>query len=218
MLRKSLFLIFGFLLRIFFRVEVEGLDYVPLSGPAIVTVNHPGRLEVISLFAVIPRQDATGWIAEKYRNWPGMVWLAKAVNAIWIDRFRADVEALRAAQEYLEAGGMMGIAPEGTRSPTHSLMEGKQGVAYLAAKTGAPVIPAGVTYAENAVKQAFFLRRPRVIIRFSEPFTLPPLTSKGRHVALAQATDEIMCRIAALIPPEMRGVYADHPRLREILA
>jgi 1-acyl-sn-glycerol-3-phosphate acyltransferase len=96
-------------------------------------------------------------------------------------------------------------------------MEGKQGVAYLAAKTGAPVIPVGVTYAENAVKQAFLLRRPRVLIRFGKPFTLPPMMREGRQEALAQATDEIMCQIAALIAPEMRGIYADHPRLKELL-
>jgi 1-acyl-sn-glycerol-3-phosphate acyltransferase len=61
------------------------------------------------------------------------------------------------------------------------------------------------------------LRRSRITVTAGPPFMLPPLPARDRDAALKQDTDEIMCRIAALIPPEYRGVYADHPRLKELL-
>jgi 1-acyl-sn-glycerol-3-phosphate acyltransferase len=90
-------------------------------------------------------------------------------------------------------------------------------VAYLADRAGVPIIPVGVTGTWRAVPKVLLLQRPRITVRFGKPFTLQPLTRENRSAALQNNTDEIMARIAALLPPEYRGVYAEHPRLLELL-
>jgi 1-acyl-sn-glycerol-3-phosphate acyltransferase len=111
------------------------------------------------------------------------------------------------------------MAPEGTRSPTGALIEARPGASYLAARSGAPIVPVAVTGTEdkNVVAHLKRLRRVKVITRIGEPFTLPPLGRGDREVELKKDTDEIMCRIAAMLPLEYRGVYADHPRTLELL-
>jgi 1-acyl-sn-glycerol-3-phosphate acyltransferase len=111
----------------------------------------------------------------------------------------------------------LGIAPEGTRSKTGALIAAKPGVAYLAAKAGVPALVMAVTGTEDAGKTILRLRKPRFRVVFGEIFDLPPLDRRDRDAALQRNADEMMCRIAALLPEKYRGVYADHPRLAEIL-
>jgi len=111
------------------------------------------------------------------------------------------------------------MAPEGTRSPTEGMIEGKPGSGYLAAKAGVPIVPVGITGTEDRLvkQQLRHLRRVQVRARVGKPFTLPPFDNKNREAAVQRATEEIMCQIAALIPPHNRGIYADHPRLVELI-
>ena len=141
------------------------------------------------------------------------------MNALFLDRFNMDVRALRLVIRRINQGELLAIAPEGTRSETGALIEAHQGTAYLAAKTGATVIPVALTGTEDrlVIENLRRLRRSRVTVRAGEPFTLPPLKGSQREQQLKEYTDEIMCRIAALLPERYRGVYADHPRLQEIL-
>ncbi|HJZ04391.1 MAG TPA: hypothetical protein VJ327_00830, partial [Patescibacteria group bacterium] len=98
--------------------------------------------------------------------------------------------------------------------------EGKPGVAYLAARSGFPVVPVAITGTEDKVILGNLkrLRKSTIILTGGEPFIIPPLPNKNRDEALQNYTDEIMCRIAALLAERYRGVYAEHPRLKEILA
>jgi 1-acyl-sn-glycerol-3-phosphate acyltransferase len=127
---------------------------------------------------------------------------------------------MREAMKRLKKGGILVMAPEGTRSPTGALIEGRAGSGYLAAKTGVPIVPVGVTGSEDKVvfPRLRHFRRAIIVARVGKPFTLPPLKGEGREAAMQRDTDEIMCRIAALLPPACRGVYTDHPRLKELLA
>jgi 1-acyl-sn-glycerol-3-phosphate acyltransferase len=111
------------------------------------------------------------------------------------------------------------MAPEGTRSQSEALIPGRPGAAYLASKTGVPIVPVGVTGTEDRAVKARLrrLQRPHIVIRIGSPFTLPPMERQDRDAYLQAYTDEIMCRIAVLLPPTYRGVYADHPRLKELL-
>jgi 1-acyl-sn-glycerol-3-phosphate acyltransferase len=140
------------------------------------------------------------------------------MNGIWIDRFNPDIKAMREILARMKAGGILLIAPEGTRSPNSALIQGHAGLAYLAAKTGYPIVPIGITgTTDREVKYALtHFKRMRIRVSGGPAFSLPPLPVKGRDEALQTATDEIMCRIAAQLPPEMRGVYAEHPRLKEL--
>lgn len=217
MARKILRGIVRLLFRLLCRLSVEGLECTNIQGGAILAANHLSRLDAPLVFAITPRDDITGLVADKYLK---NIWvrpLVEAVKGIWIHREDADFQALRAALQYLRSGGMLGIAPEGTRSHTGSLQLAKTGAAYLAQKAGVPVIPTAIWGTESAVAKLLRLQRPRIYVRFGAPFYLPPLDRDNRGRALQRDTDEIMCRIAALLPVKYRGVYAHHPRLRELL-
>lgn len=200
------------------RVEIEGREHVAREGPAIFVFNHLGIFDVPLSYIAIGREDATGWVADKHRRNPLYAYLVKVVDGIWLDRENPDLSSFKQALQWLRAGRAFGVAPEGTRSRTRALLPGKPGVAYLAATSGAPVVPGAHTGTENMLGAWLRLRRPVLRLRFGEPFTLPPLPRNGRDAALQAGNDEIMCRIAALLPPEYRGVYAEHPRLKELLA
>jgi len=211
-----------FIVRLLFgllsRLDVLGLENIPATGPGILAANHLGRLDSPLVFSLLERSDVTSLVADKYRNNPVLRPLVNAVNGIWINREQADFRALRQALDFINKGGMLGIAPEGTRSRTGALRTAKTGVAYLAGRSGVPIIPAGIWGTETAIAQLCRLRRPPIHIRFGQPFQLPPLRGGDRSASLQENADEIMCHIAALLPPEYRGVYAEHAKLMEILA
>ena len=209
------------ILTIFFRVltrlTVTGIENIPLVGGCLLTGNHLGIIDGPLIFCVIPRDDATGLAALKHRRNPIIRFIVESAKGIWIDRTRTDFQALKDARGHLKNGGLLGLAPEGTRSDTHALIKAKPGVAFLADKSNAVIVPLGIIGSENALKKIFTLQRPKVQIHFGEPFQLLPLNRKDRESSLQRNTDEIMCRIAALLPKAYRGVYTDHPRLMELL-
>ena len=99
------------------------------------------------------------------------------------------------------------------------MAEGKPGVAYLALKAEVPIVPVGLTGTEDRVviERLKHLKKSEIKIIVGKPFNLPPIQRKNRDADLKQYTDEIMCRIGVLIPEKYRGVYANHPRLKELL-
>lgn len=210
--------IFLLLFRILTRTSVIDRENLPSTGSYIVASNHLSEIEVPLVYLILSREDATALIADKHKNNPFFRWLVNLVGGIWINRDEADSHALRAARDHLRKGGVLGIAPEGTRSPTGSLIPAKTGTAYLAAVSNVPIIPVGVTGTWKAMPKIFTFRRPKFVLRIGRPFILPEVDRLNRDLILKKNTDEIMCQIAALLPPEYRGVYADHPRLAELLS
>ena len=202
------------------RIEVEGFDNLPAQGGYVIVSNHIGRLDAPLVFYLLERQDIIMLVAEKYRDNAFFSWAAHQMDAIWVDRFNADFSALRAALKRLRQGGVLVMAPEGTRSPDGTLGTGQPGASYMAAKAGVPVVPVAVTGTQDRVVKDSLrrLQRLNLVVRVGKPFNLPSLSANGREAQLAAHTTEIMCQIAALLPPEARGVYAQHPRLMEILA
>jgi 1-acyl-sn-glycerol-3-phosphate acyltransferase len=209
--------IIRFLFALLSRVDVVGIDKVPQEGGALLASNHVGRLDAPLVFSLLKRQQASCLVAKKYQKNPFVRWLINATSPIWIDRQQADFRALREAINFIRDGGALGISPEGTRSRSGALGEVKTGVAYLADKAGAPIVPIGITGTENALSQLLRFRRPQITVRFGEPFYLSPVRRQARDADLARNTDEIMCQIAVLLPPEYRGVYAGHARLLELI-
>lgn len=201
------------------HIEVADLENLPTSGALIAVSNHLGRLDALMPYRFSNRTDITMLIAEKYYENPIFRFLGKQLDGVFIDRFNADVGALREAFSRLKRGGLLVMAPEGTRSPTEGLIEGKPGSGYLAAKAGVPIIAVGVTGTEDRLvkMQLRRFRRAQIRARVGKPFNLPPFDNKNRETAIQHATDEIMCRIAALLPEHNRGIYANHPRLLELL-
>jgi len=218
MLRSILYTIDRLLFVLLSRLEVEGLENIPEQGGAILAANHLSRIDSPLIFGLIERNDVTGLVANKYKNNVFLRPLIEAVHGIWINREQADFQALKAAREYLQNGGLLGIAPEGTRSKTGSMRQAKTGVAYLAEKANVPIIPIAIWGSEKTFHELMRFRRAHLKVRIGEGFMLPPLDRTDRSGSLQRNTDELVCRIAALLPPEYRGVYSEHPRLKEILA
>ncbi len=201
-------------------VELRGMENVPSQGAFVVASNHLGILDAVLIFYAMDRWDVFIPVAEKWEKKALLRWLGKYLNFVFIDRFNPDIKALRKIIALMKRGYVLVIAPEGTRSRVGSLIEGKPGAAYLAAKLGYPIIPVALVGTEDRLlfHNLRRLRRTHVIATVGEPFTLPSLPTEARDEALQRYTDEIMCRIAALLPEEYRGVYADHPRLKELLS
>ena len=222
MLRAILRSLIRFLFVTLTRLDLEGLEHIPGQGPAILAANHVSLIDAPLVFMLLRRSDATGLVADKYLKNPFLRWLVNRVKGIWINRESADFRALRQAVEYLKQGGLLGIAPEGTRSRSSTLTPAKTGVAFLAEKafqaTGecVPVVPLAISGTERVFHALAHLRRGGVRVRAGEPFLLPPIGRDGRGQALQRNTDEIMCRIAAMLPTSYRGAYVEHARVREL--
>ena len=207
-----------FIMKIIARVEVHGRENIP-EGNFILATNHLGRLDTALLLCLFEREDFIVPVAEKYKNHPIFGPIGRAVNAIWLNRFDTDFHALRVMLNRMKAGGMLVIAPEGTRSKTGAMQPGKPGVAYLAAKSGYPILPVALTGTEDryALQQLKRLRRVHISGTAGKLIHIEMPQGKNRDEALQAQTDEIMCQIGAMLPESYRGVYSDHPRLREIL-
>ncbi len=216
---KTLRSIVRFIINIIADVEVHGVEKLP-EGNVIVAANHLGRLDTATLLYILEREDLIMPVAEKYKNHIFYGAIGRAANAIWLNRFEADFSALRQILTRMEQGGLLVIAPEGTRSKTEALQEAKLGVAFLASKSGYPVLPVAVTGTEDrtVAENLKRFRRSKIVVRAGDAFMVEIPKGKGREQAMHEATDEIMCRIGAILPEKYRGVYAEHPRLKELLA
>jgi 1-acyl-sn-glycerol-3-phosphate acyltransferase len=222
-MNKSTHKIFRFIIRILLgliaRVEVVGFENLPAGG-FVIAANHIGRLDAALAYFVLDRPDIIMVVAEKYAKNAVFRWLVRLTNGMFVDRYNADIHAIRETLRRLQQGQVFTITPEGTRSRSGNLIAAKPGGIYLAWKAGVPVLPVALTGTEDALVVQRLKRFKRLQIRIvaGQPFSLPQqVKGKERDAALQQYSDEVMCRIAALLPPERRGVYAQHPRLKELL-
>jgi 1-acyl-sn-glycerol-3-phosphate acyltransferase len=222
-LKKSTHKIFRFFIRFFLgliaRVEAYGIENMP-SGGFVIAANHVGRLDAALGYYVLDRPDIIIVVAEKYEKYALFRWLVKLTNGMFVDRYNADIHAIRETLRRLQQGQVFTITPEGTRSKTGNLQEARPGAIYLAWKAGVPVLPVAVTGTEDAVvvERLKHLKRLNIKIVAGKPFALPQeVKGQDRETIMQQYTDEVMCQIAALLPADRRGVYADHPMLKKLL-
>ena len=196
------------------RREVFGAEHVPAQGPCLLVFNHLSLLDGPLLFTVVPRRDVSALVTSDFRRRPLQRFLIEAAGGVWIRRGTGDRAALETALALLRQGRVVAVAPEGRISPTKALIEAKRGPAFLAARANVPVVPVALTNTEHVGWALKRLHRGTLTVRFGEPLLFPPLEPANRKQQLEDFTDTLMCRIAALLPPEYRGVYADHPRLK----
>jgi 1-acyl-sn-glycerol-3-phosphate acyltransferase len=209
------------LMHLLTRTEIVGLENIPADSTFIIASNHLGLVDAFLPFYFLNHNNLVLLVGEKWQKIAIMRWLGRQLNFIFVDRFNPDLKAVRQVISRMKQGEVLVITPEGTRSKVGHLIEGKPGVSYLAAKLGYPILPAGISGSFDSVffAQLKRFKRPHIVVNVGKTFSLPPLPSEnhGREETLKKDTDEIMCRIAALLPEEYRGVYADHPRLKELL-
>lgn len=193
------------------RVDDAQMARVPASGPLILATNHVSFLEIPVLHSRLRPRRVVGLAkAESWRN-PILRWLFTLWNAIPVRRGETDLAALRQCFQVLREGAILVIAPEGTRSRHGRLQRGRPGVVTLALRSGAPILPLAFYGGESLGRNVRRLRRTAFHIVVGEPFSLRAEGGRLTQERRQDLADEIMYRIAALLPPEYRGVYASSP-------
>jgi 1-acyl-sn-glycerol-3-phosphate acyltransferase len=184
------------------RVRIEGREHVPERGPVILASNHRSFLDSIFIPLVV-RRRVTFVAKAEYFDDPKSAWFFRGVGQIPIRREggSASEGALLAAGEVLERGGVFGIYPEGTRTRDGNLHRGHTGVARLALRTGAPIVPVGLVGTDEV--QPVDRKMPRlgrvVTVRFGEPIPMEHYhASEHDHFTLRALTDEVMFEIQQL--------------------
>jgi 1-acyl-sn-glycerol-3-phosphate acyltransferase len=199
------------------RVRVEGaIDEIPHEGPVILAANHISNADAVILGAWLTKRlgRRIHWLGKKEMfDWPIVGWVFRNGGVHPVDRGAADVDAFRTAERVLNEGHVLMIFPEGTRSPTGELQKPKDGLAMLALRTGAPIVPIGIADTDRVWPKGRLLPRPggHATMRVGRPFRPADELPEGldRRSAKAAATDLIMRRIAAELPPRHRGVYGE---------
>lgn len=214
--------------RAFASVSIEGLEHVPRKGAVILAINHASNFDPILAGAWVSDALKTRrihWLGKRELFfWPFFGWMCALGGVHPVDRSTADVEAYRLATKILEKGYVLLIFPEGTRSPTGALQEAKDGMAQLALRTGAQILPIGVNDSDRLWPKGQKFPRPfprrRIRVRIGEPFkaadVVPPATD--RRAAKTAATTAMMGRIAELLEPRQRGFYASAVRAASVEA
>ena len=216
MTRTQVFNLMIWLYKHLTHVTIENEEQIPKEGPCIITLNHLSRLDFPALITLKRYNDIYCVAADSYRKFPVFGKLIDDAEMIWIDRTKADFQAMKRAMTVLKEGKILALAPEGTRSKTKSLLQGKEGVVLMASKSRAPVVTLSISGTESWQNNIKHFRKPEITLRFGPAFELPAIDPDNREASLRAATDEVMCRIAAMLPEKYRGFYKDFPRVKEL--
>jgi 1-acyl-sn-glycerol-3-phosphate acyltransferase len=191
------------------RIDDAQLARVPDQGPLILVGNHVNILEIPILYTRLQPRPVTGFAAA-YR-WKALWtrWLLDVCGAVPLHRGEADITALRKALGLLKAGYIFAVAPEGTRSGHGRLQQAHPGVVLLALRSGAPLLPIVFYGAERYRENLRRLRRTDFHIVVGRPFCIDASGVRVTRQVRQQIVDEIMYQMAALLPPDYRGVYSD---------
>lgn len=188
------------------RTTIHGMENFPKQGPALIVINHLGDADAVLVGASIPTTiDGMGKIELNDEWLVGCIF--RAYGVIWVHRGRPDRRALRAALDALAQGRMVGLAPEGRQSLIGGLEEGNEGAAFLAMKSGAPIVPVAMTGTENGNIYGHLKKwkRAPVTLTVGKPFFLRE--QADRQKMLREGTRQIMESLANLLPESYRGNY-----------
>lgn len=216
-------ILLGTLMKLLYRVRIEGLENLPAGTAGIVAANHISFVDSLFIPLVIPRRVTYLAKAEYWDSWKTK-WFFQLVGQIPVRRDNAAKAqgALDAGMRVLGSSGLLGIYPEGTRSPDGRLYRGKTGVARMAAHAGCPVVPVGLIGTREIMpKEAKFPRlRGEVIIRFGEPITLTQEQIDADPLSCRVFVDRLMFEICRLSGQEYVDSYIERkpkpkPEVRE---
>ncbi|HVE93247.1 MAG TPA: lysophospholipid acyltransferase family protein [Actinomycetota bacterium] len=203
--------VLGTAMRTAYEVRITGVENLPASGPAILAANHISFLDSFFIPLSVPRRVTYLAKAEYWDSWRTR-WFFETVGQIPVRRQDAEKAqaALEAGIRVLGAGGLLGIYPEGTRSPDGRLYRGKTGVARMALRAGCPIIPVGLVGTGDVMPKDSKMPRMsgRVGVSFGRPMTVP---SSGEHepMALRNFVDALMYEIREMSGQEYVDRYAD---------
>ena len=194
------------------RIDDSQLGRVPLTGPLIIVTNHVNILEIPIIYTRLQPRELHGLVlATRWKN-PLLRWIFAVTETIPLGRGEPNPQAFRRALDYLKAGKIVIISPEGTRSGHGRLQEAHPGAVLLAQRSQAPLLPVVYFGSENYKQNLSRLKRSDFHLAVGQPFYL---NSHGRPLdrqVRQQMTDEVMYQLAALLPPDYRGLYSDLSR------
>ena len=198
--------IINVLIDLLVRREYIGVENFP-EPPYILVTNHLSVFDTPILLTICPH-TIRALVAAKHKRNPIYRPLLVTMGSIWVRRGEVDRQALRESLAVLKEGGVLGVAPEGTRARgTYALQPGKTGAAYLATRADVPIVPVALSGTEHMKHNLPRLRRTDVRAVVGKPFRLPE-NGRVRGEKLHEYTDLIMHRLAELLPEEYRGVYS----------
>jgi 1-acyl-sn-glycerol-3-phosphate acyltransferase len=196
-----------FILKTLTRYRVRGRENIPASGPLLVVSNHLSNADPLLIAASFRRKAMFMAKKELFRS--RFVGAFIGSGAFPINRGKMGARAMRQSLEMLAGGGVLAVFPEGMRSPTSQLGPAMPGVALIAVRSGAPVLPVAITGTEQFGRWNWLWRRPVINITIGPSLRIPPPDGKLTKEKLAELTDGIMNNIAAMLPPQYRGQYGE---------
>lgn len=202
------------LFRLVYRLDVHQLHRVPQTGPALLLSNHVTNLEGPLLYVFLsPRKLTALGKIELWKN-PFTRFFMKTWNIIPLHRGSVDGDAMRACFDRLSDDYIVGIAAEGTRSRDGRLQRGLPGATLLATRADCPIIPVAHWGLPGLFANLRRARRASVTVRVGSPFFLRK--TDGSTISRSdrqRMVDEMMYQLAVLLPPDLRGAYADTSRM-----
>ncbi|MEW1772492.1 lysophospholipid acyltransferase family protein [Streptomyces sp. NPDC086777] len=206
----------GPIMRLMFRLRVEGVEHIPGDGPVILAGNHLTFIDSMILPLVSKRQvffiGKDEYVTGKGLKGRLMAWFFTGVGMIPVDRDGASggVAALMTGKRILDEGRIFGIYPEGTRSPDGRLYRGRTGIARLTLMTGAPVVPFAMIGTDKLQPGGAGIPRPgKVTVRFGEAMEFSRYEGMDRdRYVLRAVTDSVMAEVMRLSGQEYVDMYA----------
>lgn len=189
------------------KLDLQGLENVPRTGPLLVLINHNSFLDPLVPCVFVRRDIFPMAKVEALNHYLG--WTLKWYGAFPIRRGEGDVGALKQALRVLKEGHSMLMAPEGHRNPAGILQEGHEGAALLAVRSHAPILPVAMQGGAPYFDNLYSVRRTPITMRVGVPLMVSGLERKPSRDDLRVITDEMMYSLAALLPPQLRGRFAD---------
>ncbi len=193
--------------RLVLKLDMQGLDRAPQQGGLIIAVNHTVFLDPVLVSAHL-RPDVLPMAKVEAFQFP-FGWIFSGYGAFPVRRGEADLSALKRSLQILHENHVMLISPEGHRSESGALQNAHEGIALIAVKSGAPILPVALWGGKSCWYNLARMKRTPVGLRVGEPLVLVPFKGKPTREMLRAITDELMYYIARLLPPEYRGRYAD---------
>ena len=188
--------------------HTEGIEKVPSKGPAIMMINHINFVDPFVVMNALPRNIVPMAKVEVY-NYPIVGIFPRLYGVIPVQREEFDRRAIQGALEVLRAGEIILVAPEAHRGP--QLREGKEGVAYLATRADAPIVPVAIngTIGFPTLPMLPRWRGDGALVKFGDPFRFKTHGQRAGKELLRKMTDEAMYILAGMLPEYRRGFYAD---------
>ena len=194
------------ILRLFTRWQVKGRENIPSQGALLIVSNHLHLADPPLVSVSLSRRVIFMAKEELFRSrFSG--YFISSFGAFPVHRGQLDRKALRQAERLLDEDLALGMFPESTRSKNAQLQPAFPGSALIALRSGVPILPVAITGTEKIKGLYWILHRPRITIRFGQPFHLPSVNGKASRAELTDLTDFIMGHIAKLLPVEYQGYY-----------